>query len=106
MKLPRVLENLCFTESYFSNGQVTIRDCHITLHNTIIKSQSHKIQKKLISQGKRGAKVRSSTQDRGRKLRMKKLMMEKYGRGEKADSDKGSCAPKKESNLYQEKKDT
>ena len=60
MKLPRALENLCFTKSYFSNGLVTIRDYPITLHNTTIKSQSHKIQKKL-SRGKRGAKVRSST---------------------------------------------
>jgi len=85
------------------NGIVTIRDCPITLHNTTIKPPLHKIQKKL-SQGKRGAKVRSSTQYGGRKSRMKKLITEKYDGGEKADSDEGSCAPKKDSNFNWEKK--
>ena len=33
-------------------------------------------------------------------------MTEKYGRGEKTDSDEGSSAPEKESNLYWKKKDT
>ena len=46
MELPKALENLCFTKSYFRNGLVTVRDCPITIHSTTI--QSHKIQKKLI----------------------------------------------------------
>jgi len=65
----------------------------------------HRIQKKL-SQGKWGAKVRSSSQDGGRKSRTKKLITKKYGRGEKADSDEDSYAIKKDSNLCWEKKDT
>jgi len=105
MELPKTLENLCFTKSYFRNGIVTIRDCPITLHNTTIKHPLHKIQKKL-SQGKRGAKVRSSTQYGGRKSRMKKCSTEKYDGGEEADSDKGSCAPNKDSNFNWEKKYT
>ena len=102
MELPKTLENFCFTKSYFRNGLVTVRDRPITIHST---SQSHKIQKKL-SQGKRGAKVRSSTQNGGRKSRMKNSITEKYGREEKADSDKSSHASKKVSNLCWEKKDT
>jgi len=94
MELPRALDNLCFTKSYFMDGIVIIRDYPITLHNTTTKSPLHKIQKK-VSQGKKGAKVMSSTQDGGRKSRMKKLVTEKYDRGEKADSDEGNCAPKK-----------
>ena len=95
MELPRVLEILYFTKSYFRNVLVTIRNYPITLHDTTIKSQSYKIQKKL-NQGKRGAKVRS----------IKKLITEKYGWGERADFDEGSCVPKKGSNLQWEKKDT
>ena len=34
MELPRALENLCFTKSYFRNGLVIIWDCPITLHDT------------------------------------------------------------------------
>jgi len=37
---------------------------------------------------------------------MKKLITEKYDGGEKADSNEGSYAPKKDNNLCWEKKDT
>ena len=50
-ELPRALDNLCFTKSYFMDGIVIIRDYPITLHNTTTKSPLHKIQKK-VSQGK------------------------------------------------------
>jgi len=43
MELPKTLDNLCFTKSYFRNGLVTVRDCPITIHSTTI--QSHKILK-------------------------------------------------------------
>ena len=38
MEFYRILGNLYFTKSHFSNGLITIQDCPVTLHNTIIKS--------------------------------------------------------------------
>ena len=66
IEIPKALEELCFSTSYFRDELVTIRDCLITIDDIKMQSHSSKIPKK-SNQGKKDAKVRSSILDGGEK---------------------------------------